>query len=112
MKCNFQKFSALLMMVFVYNILSCNLVYAFVSPEEIYTGQGVVTYVNHNEGSVQIGEKIYFFEKNGNSQMAGDQISESDLVEICYKKVDDKNMITRINRIQKVQTDEKMNKKK
>jgi hypothetical protein len=87
-------------------------VYAFVSTEEIYIGQGVVNYVNHNDGSVQIGEKIYFFEKNENNQMAGNQISESDLVEIYYKKVDDNNMIIRINRIQKVQTDEKMNKKK
>ena len=112
MKYNFQKFSALLIMVFVYVILSFNLVYAYVSPEEIYTGQGVVSYVNHNEGSVQIGEKIYFFEKNGDSQISENQISESDLVEIYYKKVDEKNIITLINRIQKAQTDKKMNKKK
>jgi len=74
---------------------------AFVAAEDIHIDRGIVDYVNHHDGSIQIGESAYFFEKKGNSQIAEHNISQSDLVEIYYKRVEDKKMIIRIKLIQR-----------
>lgn len=74
---------------------------AAVSVEEIYIDRGTVEYVNYMDGFIQMGDRNYYFRERDKNQLGIQNISRSDPVEIYYKKVDDKNMITRINRIQK-----------
>ena len=102
MKRNFRIVTITLSMVIASIVLLHNPVCAFVATEDIYIDRGVVDYVSHHDRSIQMGEREYFFSKKGNSQLAEHNISRSDLVEIYYKRVDDKNIIIRINLIQKV----------
>lgn len=101
MKRNFRIVTITLTVVIASVVMLHNPAFAFVATEDIYIDRGVVDYVSLIDRSIQMGEREYFFPKKGNSQLAEHNISQSDLVEIYYKRVDDKNMITRINLIQK-----------
>ena len=102
MKGMFQSLIALSILFSAVFILFSETASAFVAPEEIYIDRGVVDSIVHSDRSIRIGDRVYFFEKNKNlQQVTEDDISPSDHVEIYYKKVNGKNMITRIKRIQK-----------